>query len=85
MPENAISRASGEKSGDSGASIVVSGMHLDLLRYHVLTISDRSFSVRTSGEAITLGDHDTAPSSSARRAWPVLEAHAWSKPLVRGG
>ena len=48
MPENAMSLPSGEKSGDSGASTVVSGMRTSILRVTTFcTISERSFSVRT--------------------------------------
>ena len=48
MPEKAISLPSGEKSGDSGASTVVSGMRTSIFRDTTFwTISERSFSVRT--------------------------------------
>ena len=48
MPEKAIILPSGEKSGDSGASMVVSGMRTSILfETTFCTISDRSFSVRT--------------------------------------
>ena len=48
MPENAISLPSGEKSGDSGASTVVSGMRTSIFcETTFCTISERSFSVRT--------------------------------------
>ena len=48
MPENAISLPSGEKSGDSGASIVLSATRTSIFRVITFwTMSERSFSVRT--------------------------------------
>ena len=48
MPENAIGLPSGEKSGDSGASMSLSGTRSSILRVTTFcTISERSFSVRT--------------------------------------
>src|SRR6478752_6998206 len=87
MPEKMIDLPSGEKSGDSGASTVVSGTRTSIFFVTTFcTISERSFSVRTKyARRSPVGDHDIhgtefqRPPGVARYSKPML----WSNPLVR--